>query len=279
VSPGNGGYSEDIAIKAAAKAYLGDPVPIEVVVQEELDADDRAVARVDRAFELIKEERERVYERRRERRAAAEQWRAEREKNPEATPDPCLLPDRDQLESQIEAKRRKARAKWLCLYAIHVLCFNLPDGFDEEIDWFGTACERIALMSLLARLGYQIVGLDAKKAEITIRRCHDGEWQTSGIAIQFVPAEILQAIEVWGAVRFNVEMGFRPDDTYGVIETNDRATPILKYFPFRFQRPELWSDGTDGAKGPFYDRPREYDDFDWPRRPPFDDFGWPTGPP
>jgi len=61
VSPGNGGYSEDIAIKAAAKAYLGDPVPIEVVVQEELDADDRAVARVDRAFELIKEEREREY--------------------------------------------------------------------------------------------------------------------------------------------------------------------------------------------------------------------------
>jgi hypothetical protein len=259
---------EGIAINTAIDAFLGKDVPIGIVVQEVLDRGAREVANLERASEAIKKELERKRSLQEQRIIAAERWQSECEQNPEALPDPCLLPDRDLLKRQIEAKRRKARAKWLSLYAIYVLCFNLPDGFDEEIDRFGTACDRIALMSLLARLGYQIVGLNAQKGEITIRRCYDGEWRTDGLALHLVPPEILQAIEAWGAVRFDVEFGFRPDGTYGVVGTNNCTTPILFHFPLRIQRPELWFNGTEGAEGPFYDHPMSFDNYVFPRGPP-----------
>jgi len=211
---------------------------------------------------------------------AERKYLEEFEHNPNAVPDSCLAPDPKKLDKQAKAKRCQARATWFSLYAVYILNFALPDGFDETIDSFGTASERIALMSILARLGYQIVHLDTEKREIIIRRCDDGECQTGYLlmnlsrpesdemVVDCLPPAIMQEIKQWAAVRFDVELGFRPDGTYGEVGTINRETPILPYFPIRFQRPELWSDDMDWVDLPFWDYPKGFDNYVYPRHPP-----------
>jgi hypothetical protein len=265
----------DTLMRETLRALRGGTASTPDVVREKRAATKRALESAERQEEAAISKAAELRAQDKLEEEAERRYFEEFEHNPNAIPDPCLEPDDDLVKQARERGIRKARAKYLCLYAIYVLGFNQLDGYDQKIDVFGPLSERIALMYLLARLGYQIVFLNSAKREVLIRRCSDGECETGHLLFDFaspevdrLPPVIMQEIKQPAAVRLDVKLAYRTDGTYGPVGTNNRVTPILPYFPIRFQQPERFSDIATRQDGQFYDYPKDFYNYVYPRHPP-----------
>ena len=113
----------------AVNALYGEAVHTDDIIDEKLASLLRRYAHNERVISEKTTEQPELAAEIEKCRAAIHQYHEERARNPQALPDPCLLPDRGDIEIEAVKKQRKAQIAFLCEYARDDLLFAYEDGF------------------------------------------------------------------------------------------------------------------------------------------------------